>query len=78
MAYSGFDGTVIAGGWINKHYVQLGYQLADSMAILSYSFVVTLIILVHIFKDVMRFNFPLRTLVTGGYGPNSGSFTSRV
>jgi Amt family ammonium transporter len=43
---AGFDGTVIPGGWINHHYIQLAYQLADSVAILSYSFVVTMIILV--------------------------------
>jgi len=37
--------TVIPGGWINRHWIQLGYQLADSCAGLSYSFVVTTIIL---------------------------------
>lgn len=31
----------IPGGWINRHYIQLGYQLAGCAAILSYSFVVT-------------------------------------
>jgi Amt family ammonium transporter len=36
---------VIAGGWLDKHYIQLAYQLADSVAGLSYSFVVTTIIL---------------------------------
>ncbi|EGG08538.1 uncharacterized protein MELLADRAFT_42854 [Melampsora larici-populina 98AG31] len=42
-----FDGsTVIAGGWINHHYVQLGYQLASSLAIMGYTFAVTMIILV--------------------------------
>lgn len=30
-----FDGTVIAGGWINRHYVQLGYQLASATATIS-------------------------------------------
>ncbi|KAK7959426.1 ammonium transporter [Apiospora aurea] len=40
------DGTTeIDGGWINQHYVQLGYQLADSVAGFSYSFVLTCIIL---------------------------------
>lgn len=43
---AGFDGTVIPGGWINLNYVQLGYQLANSVAILSYTFVMTTIILV--------------------------------
>ncbi|KAF8960438.1 ammonium transporter [Flammula alnicola] len=43
---AGFDGvTVIGGGWLDHHYIQLGYQLADSVAGLSYSFVVTTIIL---------------------------------
>ncbi|KAK7995490.1 ammonium transporter [Apiospora arundinis] len=37
--------TKIDGGWINQHYVQLGYQLADSVAGFSYSFVLTCIIL---------------------------------
>ncbi|KAJ3749705.1 ammonium transporter [Lentinula detonsa] len=42
----GFDGiTVIPGGWLDHHYIQLGYQLADSIAALSYSFVMTTIIL---------------------------------
>jgi len=43
---AGFDGfTVIPGGWLDHHYIQLGYQAADSAAGLSYSFVVTTIIL---------------------------------
>lgn len=42
---AGFDGTVIPGGWLDHHWVQLGYQLADSTSGLSYSFVVTTIIL---------------------------------
>ncbi|CAJ2510361.1 Uu.00g050640.m01.CDS01 [Anthostomella pinea] len=37
--------TVIPGGWINHNYVQLGYQLADSVAGFSYSFVLTCVIL---------------------------------
>jgi len=41
-----FDGiTVIDGGWLDHHYIQLGYQLADSTAALSYSFVMTTAIL---------------------------------
>ncbi|KAJ6480481.1 ammonium transporter AmtB-like domain-containing protein [Mycena vitilis] len=35
----------IPGGWINGHYIQLGYQLAGCAAILSYSFTVTAILL---------------------------------
>jgi Amt family ammonium transporter len=43
---AGFDGTtVIAGGWIDHHYIQLGYQVADSVAGFSYSFVMTTVIL---------------------------------
>ncbi|KAI0470765.1 ammonium transporter [Xylariaceae sp. FL0804] len=37
--------TEIAGGWINHNYVQLGYQIADSVAGFSYSFVMTCLIL---------------------------------
>jgi Amt family ammonium transporter len=37
--------TVIPGGWLNQNWVQLGYQLADSVAGFSYSFVMTSIIL---------------------------------
>ncbi|KAG6885785.1 hypothetical protein C0993_009890 [Termitomyces sp. T159_Od127] len=43
---AGFDGiTVIPGGWIDHHYIQLGYQLADSAAGVTYTFVMTTIIL---------------------------------
>jgi Amt family ammonium transporter len=39
---AGFDGvTVIPGGWLDHHWIQLGYQLADSVSGLSYSFVMT-------------------------------------
>ncbi|KAK3063362.1 ammonium transporter Amt1 [Coniosporium uncinatum] len=37
--------TVIEGGWLNRHWVQLGYQLADSFAGGAYSFTLTCIIL---------------------------------
>lgn len=41
-----FDGTApIGGGWINHHWIQLGYQLADSAAGFGYSFVLTFILL---------------------------------
>jgi Amt family ammonium transporter len=43
---AGFDGiTVIPGGWIDHHYIQLGYQAADCAAGFSYSFVMTTVIL---------------------------------
>lgn len=39
---AGFDGfSVIDGGWLDHHWVQLGYQIADSLAGFSYSFVMT-------------------------------------
>ncbi|KAK0739514.1 ammonium transporter AmtB-like domain-containing protein [Apiosordaria backusii] len=36
--------TKISGGWVNQNYIQLGYQLADSVAGFAYSFVVTCLI----------------------------------
>lgn len=36
---AGFDGyTVIPGGWINKNYIQLGWQLAGASAIMGCEF----------------------------------------
>ncbi|PBL02719.1 ammonium transporter [Armillaria gallica] len=41
-----FDGfTVIAGGWLDRHWIQLAWHLADSAAGLGYSFTMTTIIL---------------------------------
>ncbi|CAE6505360.1 unnamed protein product [Rhizoctonia solani] len=41
-----FDGsTEIPGGWFDHHYIQLGYQLADSTAGFAYSFAMTTLIL---------------------------------
>ncbi|KAJ9201292.1 hypothetical protein DTO166G4_6023 [Paecilomyces variotii] len=37
--------TVIPGGWLNHHYIQLGYQLADSVSGFAYSFVLSCVIL---------------------------------
>lgn len=42
---TGYDGTVIAGGWVNRNFIQVGYQLASSTAIMGYTFVVTMILL---------------------------------
>ncbi|KAI1110565.1 ammonium transporter [Nemania sp. NC0429] len=40
------DGVnTIPGGWLNHNYIQLAYQLADSVAGFSYSFVLTCVIL---------------------------------
>ncbi|KAI5481446.1 hypothetical protein MNV49_004202 [Pseudohyphozyma bogoriensis] len=42
-----FDGfTEISGGWINKYYRQLGIQLANAVAIVAYTAVMSLILLV--------------------------------
>jgi Amt family ammonium transporter len=45
-ALDGF--TVIPGGWLNKNYIQLAYQLADSATGMAYSFFGTCIILFFI------------------------------
>lgn len=37
--------SVIPGGWLNGHYIQLAYQLADSVSGFTYSFGGTCIIL---------------------------------
>ncbi len=39
---AGFDGiAAMPGGWLDHHYIQLGIQLADSVAGMSYSFLMT-------------------------------------
>ena len=39
---AGADGfTVIPGGWLDRNYIQLAHQLADSCATFGYSFVMT-------------------------------------
>lgn len=39
---AGFDGfTKIPGGWLDHHWIQLGYHVADSAAGLGYSFTMT-------------------------------------
>jgi len=41
-----FDGaTKIPGGWLDHHWAQMGIQLANSMAGMAYTFVVTTVIL---------------------------------
>lgn len=35
----------IKGGWLNRHYIQLGYQLAGCVSILAYAFTVTAVLL---------------------------------
>lgn len=39
------NGAEIDGGWLNKHYIQLGYQLAGSTAIPVWSFGISVVIL---------------------------------
>jgi len=44
---AGLDGvTVIKGGWLDGHWMQVGYQLADSSAGMAWSFCVTYLILI--------------------------------
>ncbi|GAA6018923.1 hypothetical protein JCM10207_009201 [Rhodosporidiobolus poonsookiae] len=40
-----FDGYTEGAGWINHHYVQLGWQLASAVTVIAYTAVVTYIIL---------------------------------
>jgi Amt family ammonium transporter len=42
-ALDGF--TVIPGGWVNQHYIQLAYQLCNCVTGFAYAFLVTLFIL---------------------------------
>jgi len=44
VTFDGFS-TPIPGGWLDRHFKQLGIQLADSVAGMAWSFVVTTIIL---------------------------------
>lgn len=40
------DGTtLIAGGWVDGHWVQLGYQIASAVATIAWSFTITFLIL---------------------------------
>ncbi|KAF9529651.1 ammonium transporter [Crepidotus variabilis] len=61
-----FDGTDIAGGWIDHHYIQLAYHIADSSAGLAYSFVMTTIILwIMHFIPGLRLRVPEQTELIG-------------
>ncbi|KAK9324594.1 ammonium transporter AmtB-like domain-containing protein [Lipomyces orientalis] len=42
------DGATEAQGWVDHNYIQLGYQLAEICAIVGYTFVVTVILLLII------------------------------
>lgn len=50
--YDGF--SVIPGGWLDHHYVQLAIQLADSVTGLAWSFVVTVRFFFFRFPWVVR------------------------
>ena len=43
-----FDGSSINGGWINNNFIQVGYQLAATVAIAVYSFVISSVLLLII------------------------------
>jgi Amt family ammonium transporter len=64
---AGFDGfTVIPGGWLDAHWIQLPWHLADSAAGLSYSFTMTTIILwVMHFIPGLRLGVPESTEIVG-------------
>jgi len=75
---AGFDGfTVIPGGWLDHHWVQLGYQLAASFAGLSYSFFMTTVILwlMHYFPGgFLRLRCDERTEIVGVDDAEMGEF----
>ncbi|GAA5827499.1 hypothetical protein JCM11251_003836 [Rhodosporidiobolus azoricus] len=43
--YAAFDGSVIDGGWIDHHWVQIGYQLAGICSVVAWTAVVSFILL---------------------------------
>jgi len=71
-----FDGfTVIPGGWIDHHYVQLGWHIADSLAGLGYSFVMTTIILwIMHYIPGLRIRVPEETEIIGIDESDMGEF----
>ncbi|KAK9478567.1 ammonium transporter AmtB-like domain-containing protein [Lipomyces japonicus] len=42
---SSLDGTTVASGWVDHHWIQLGYQLAEVCAIVGYTFVMSVFLL---------------------------------
>ncbi|KAN0086300.1 Ammonium transporter AmtB-like domain containing protein [Tylopilus felleus] len=73
---AGADGSApIPGGWLDHNYRQLGIQLADSMSGLSYSFVVTTIILwVMHFIPFLRLRCDEETEIIGVDDAEMGEF----
>ncbi|KAF8837806.1 ammonium transporter [Paxillus ammoniavirescens] len=72
---AGNDGTVILGGWLDHHYRQLGIQLADSVSGLTYSFVMTTIILwIMHFTPFLRLRCDEETEIIGVDDVEMGEF----
>jgi len=71
-----FDGIATnPGGWFDHHWIQLGIQLADSVAGLSYSFTVTTIILwIMHFIPGMRFRASEEAEILGIDDAEMGEF----
>jgi Amt family ammonium transporter len=71
-----YDGTTaIDGGWLDHHYIQLAYQLADSAAGFGYSFVMTTIILwIMHFIPGMRLRCDEETEILGVDDAEMGEF----
>jgi Amt family ammonium transporter len=73
---AGFDGfTVIDGGWLDHHYIQLAWHLADSCAGLGYSFGMTTLILwaMHYIPG-LRLRVPEETEIVGIDASEMGEF----
>ncbi|KAG5219792.1 ammonium transporter [Salix suchowensis] len=70
-----FDGLEIPGGWIDHHYIQLGYQLADSVAGFAYAFGMTTIILwIMHFIPYLRIRVDEETEILGIDDAEMGEF----
>ncbi|KAK9319727.1 ammonium transporter AmtB-like domain-containing protein [Lipomyces orientalis] len=60
------DGATEAQGWVDHNYIQLGYQLAEICAIVGYTFVVTVILLVIIDRiPGLKFRVPEHQEIEG-------------
>ncbi|KAF8159921.1 ammonium transporter [Crassisporium funariophilum] len=70
---AGFDGfTVIPGGWLDRHWIQLAWHLADSAAGLGYSFTIILWIMHYI--PGLRLRVPEETEIIGIDESEMGEF----
>lgn len=73
---AGLDGTVIPGGWLDHHYIQLGYQAADCCAAVGYSFVMTSILCwIFHFVPGLRLRCSEETEIVGIDDAELGEFT---